>query len=81
MVPTDADIAAGITPTFGTTINIINGGHECGKGSETAQATNRIEYYEAFLNHFDLPVEDGTSCSAQSLFPTGGYGDAPGYFH
>jgi len=36
MVPTDADISANIEATFGTTTNIINGGHECGKGSETA---------------------------------------------
>jgi len=62
MVPTDADISAGVTASFGTTINIINGGHECGKGSETPQAVNRIEYYQAFLDWFDLPDEEGMSC-------------------
>lgn len=36
MEPTAADDAAGITASFGTTTNIINGGHECGKGHETA---------------------------------------------
>jgi len=64
MVPTAADISARITQTFGTTTNIINGGHECGKGSETAQSTNRIKYYTAFLEWFDLPEEpeEGMSC-------------------
>ena len=35
MVPTDADIAANIGPTFGTTINIINGPIECDSGDES----------------------------------------------
>jgi chitodextrinase len=35
MEPTSADIAVGIAGGFGTTTNIINGGHECGLGSET----------------------------------------------
>lgn len=29
-VPNSADIAANFTASFGTTINIINGGFECG---------------------------------------------------
>jgi len=30
MIPTQADKKAKIGDTFGTTINIINGGYECG---------------------------------------------------
>jgi len=83
MVPTAADDGAGITASFGTTTNIINGGHECGKGTETPQSAHRIEYYTAFLDWFDLPEEEeeGMSCKDQSRLPAGGYGDAPGYFH
>ena len=32
--PTAADRAANVGPTFGTTINIINGGIECGNGHD-----------------------------------------------
>ena len=83
MIPTAADDAAKITASFGTTINIINGGHECGKRTETDQAKNRIKYYKALLDWFDLPIEseEGMSCKDQDLFPGGGYGDAPGYFN
>ena len=82
MVPTEADKQAGITATFGTTINIINGGKEC--GSESAQAANRIKYYKGFLDYFDLDLdrEEGLSCVDQHQFPSqGGYGNAPAYFN
>lgn len=42
-VPNDADIAAKIKGTFGTTTNIINGGDECGWDSPFA--TRRAEFY------------------------------------
>lgn len=82
MVPTQADINAGFTATFGTTINIINGGQECG-GWLDDRAQDRADYYEAFLQYFGLPAEDpqGMRCDGQgSSFPTGGYGDAFAYF-
>ena len=82
MEPTAADKAAGVTASFGTTTNIMNGGYECGKGSETDKSRNRISYYTAFLDHFDLDKEDEASmgCKSQSKFPAGGYGDAKAYF-
>merc|ERR1712061_98551 len=57
MVPTAADEGAGIKATFGATTNIINGGHECGKGTETPQSSHRMEYYKEFLMWFALPME------------------------
>jgi predicted chitinase len=33
---------------FGMTINVINGGIECGKGTPTPQALNRIELYQKY---------------------------------
>jgi len=46
---------------FGSTINIINGGIECGQ--ETAQATNRVSYYDWYCTTFraDCPQE-GKTC-------------------
>ena len=66
MVPTAADKAAGITAPFGTTTNIMNGGYECGKGSETQKSKNRISYYTSFLDHFGLPKEDEASKGCKS---------------
>jgi len=41
---TKADKAANRKNGFGYTINIINGGIECGKGTPTPQAANRVKY-------------------------------------
>lgn len=82
MVPTDADLGAGIGATFGTTVNIINGGIECRQGQEKAQVLNRIKYYKAFLDWFDLPqeAEEGLGCANHGFWPQGGYGDSFAYF-
>jgi len=81
MVPTTADENGGFDATFGTTINIINGGLECGTGNDSTKATMRGHYYEDFLEYFELPVEDGLGCANQSSsFPSGGYGDVHAYF-
>lgn len=71
MVPTEGDKKAGIGATFGTTVNIINGGIECRQGQEKAQVLNRIKYYKAFLNHFNLPEEDesGMGCANHGFWP------------
>ena len=61
MIPTDADTMAGIGANFGATINIINGGIECGRSTD--QAKNRIKYYKAFLDYFKLPEEEESSLS------------------
>jgi chitinase len=67
MVPTSADTGAGISQGFGVTTNIINGGQECGKGFEDARSSDRIKYYKAFLEYFDLPGEDESTmtCGGQ----------------
>jgi len=82
MVPTEGDKKAGIGATFGTTVNIINGGIECRQGQEKAQVLNRIKYYKAFLNHFKLPEEDesGMGCANHGFWPQDGYGSAYAYF-
>jgi len=47
--PNAADKAAGRTPGFGMTINIVNGSVECGKGENNTGMTDRIGFYKYFL--------------------------------
>ena len=49
--PTKEDLAGGLKPGFGVTINIINGAIECGKGNETVRAKERVEYYRNFARY------------------------------
>jgi hypothetical protein len=63
--PSSEDIADGREPGFGETINIINGGLECGTSS--AAANNRITYYENFCSQ--LGVSPGSNVSCASATP------------
>ncbi|CAL9174530.1 unnamed protein product, partial [Musa hybrid cultivar] len=45
--PSNADRAAGRLPGYGVTTNIINGGLECGKGSD-ARVADRIGFYKRY---------------------------------
>ncbi|XSZ47856.1 chitinase [Francisella noatunensis] len=47
--PNAADKANNLTPGFGVTTQIINGGVECGGSVEVAQSMNRIDYYGNFM--------------------------------
>ena len=81
--PNDVDDEAKLGADFGTTINIINGGQECGDVDADGhkKAKNRGDYYLKWLNFFGLDAEDGLDCADQkSGFPEGGAGDVPGYF-
>ncbi|HYF05772.1 MAG TPA: chitinase, partial [Patescibacteria group bacterium] len=73
-VPNSNDLAVGNVAGFGSTINIINGGLECRSGSETAQASNRITYYNAFLSDFGLTDNRQKSCVGMGNFPSNGAG-------
>ena len=71
-VPDAVDLANNITGSFATTINIINGGIECGQGlgvNEAVQA--RASYFSSWLAYFLLPSEDNLDCGNQpdGLFP------------
>lgn len=48
---------------FGATINIINGGIECGKGSELPQTRNRIGFYRHFCEYLEVSPGEGESCA------------------
>ena len=70
---------------FGITTNIINGGLECGMGSETYGSQHRMDYYKQWMTEFGLPREgDNAACagcgSMKSRFPDGGNGHTMSYF-
>ncbi|WP_305417691.1 glycoside hydrolase family 19 protein [Photobacterium leiognathi] len=54
--PNAADKANGIEHGFGSTIQIINGAFECGKGSTTAQAKARIAYHKEITSYLNLDI-------------------------
>ncbi|MCU0550345.1 MAG: LysM peptidoglycan-binding domain-containing protein [Leptolyngbya sp. Prado105] len=50
------------TSGFGMTINIINGGIECGRGQVTPQAQNRIQLYQQFTNQLGVTPGENLAC-------------------
>jgi hypothetical protein len=85
-VPTQSDLDKHLVFGFGFSTNIINGGYECGQGSETGKSQQRINAFKEFLEYFGLPEEDEESmgCRKQPTgdgLPTGdNYGMTPSYF-
>jgi len=82
-VPNQEDKRNGISPGFGATINIINGGLECNTkdGRESRQALNRIEYYKQFAWYLYVDYEDEElGCAKQQQFSAGGAGALPIYW-
>lgn len=56
--PSTREVAGGIGYGFGTTINIINGGLECGAGNENnQQAINRVMYWQELIAHFNIHLQ------------------------
>ena len=56
--PSQREADAGIGYGFGTTINVINGGIECGEqNKDKGQPVNRIRYWEGLSSHYQIPVE------------------------
>ena len=80
-IPNDTDLSNNITNSFATTINIINGGLECGKGLGYDKVVKRGSYFTNWLDFFGLPAEDDLDCGLQpNAFPTGGASDIRHYF-
>ena len=64
--PNAADKAAGRTPGFGMTINIVNGAVECGKGENIYSMNDRIGFYRYFLK--SLGISDANcACSCGGM--------------
>jgi hypothetical protein len=66
--PTANDIQKNRLPGFGATINVINGGVECGKGLEFEKTTYRYKYYSFFCNYFNVSPGDNINCDSQKPF-------------
>ncbi|BCL71381.1 glycoside hydrolase family 19 protein [Vibrio nigripulchritudo] len=69
--PSQREIEAGIGYGFGTTINVINGGIECGEHNKTkGQPVNRISYWEGLAAHYQIPIEadEKNTCYQQTPF-------------
>lgn len=74
-VPNEEDKKNKLEPGFGATIMIINGGIECGHGSEKPQAINRQEYYKKFAEYFKVDISgEEISCAHMKSFNKGGAG-------
>lgn len=70
-VPSQREIDAGIGYGFGTTINVINGGIECGEHNRyKGQPVNRIRYWEGLAAHYQIPIEadEKNTCWQQTPF-------------
>ncbi|THU62426.1 hypothetical protein C4D60_Mb01t05030 [Musa balbisiana] len=66
-MPTNADRAAGRLPGYGVITNIINGGLECGKGSDSSVA-DRIGFYKRYCDLLGVSYGDNLDCYNQRPF-------------
>jgi hypothetical protein len=66
--PTDNDLQKGRVPGFGATVNVINGGVECGLGTNLDKTAYRYEYYRYFCKYFQVSPGDNISCNNQKPF-------------
>ena len=60
--PNQIDLDNNMEATFATTVNIINGGLECGKGFGYDKVVKRGEYFNHWLTYFDLDQESDLDC-------------------
>ncbi|KAG6547903.1 hypothetical protein Mapa_010723 [Marchantia paleacea] len=68
-VPSADDIAAGRVAGFGETINIINGGLECGPSAPRPdQATSRVNLFTSICGTFGVSTGDNLSCSGMTPY-------------
>ena len=74
--PNSTDLASKLTPGFGVTTQIINGGVECGGSVEVAQSVNRISYYRGFTDYLKVPIpgSEVLGCKGMKQFANEGSG-------
>ncbi|KAF8011300.1 hypothetical protein BT93_J1801 [Corymbia citriodora subsp. variegata] len=65
--PSAADTAAGRVPGYGVITNIINGGIECGKGSNP-QVEDRIGFYKRYCDLLKVGYGNNLDCYNQKPF-------------
>jgi len=67
-IPNANDTLKGRMPGFGATVNVINGGIECGIGTSLPKTQYRYEYYQYFCKYFHVPPGENISCANQKPF-------------
>lgn len=70
-VPSQRELNAGIGYGFGTTINIINGGIECGaQNRDKGQPVNRIRYWEGLSYYYNIAIaaDEENTCWQQTPY-------------
>ncbi|KAG5582060.1 hypothetical protein H5410_052687 [Solanum commersonii] len=68
--PSGADRAANRLPGFGVITNIINGGLECGRGSDS-RVQDRIGFYRRYCGILGVSPGDNLDCGNQRSFGNG----------
>lgn len=73
-IPTSEQSVQGLRPGFGATVNIINGGIECGSGSENNKVLSRIGHYQRYtgLKGVSLELDGGNNtvnCGCANMLP------------
>jgi basic endochitinase B len=67
-VPSAADSSSGRLPGFGATVNVINGGIECGKGSDLEKTAYRYQYFLYFCRYLHVSPGENITCTRQQPF-------------
>lgn len=67
-IPNANDSLKGRLPGFGATVNVINGGVECGSGTSLSKTQYRYDYYEYFCKYFNVSPGENVSCENQKPF-------------
>ncbi|KAK7360285.1 hypothetical protein VNO77_02268 [Canavalia gladiata] len=65
--PSSADRSAGRVPGYGVITNIINGGLECGHGSDS-RVEDRIGFYKRYCQMMGVSPGDNLDCNNQRSF-------------
>jgi len=60
--PTEADVAAGRRPGFGMSVNIINGGLECGIPTDD-RVRDRIQFFRHFVEVLGTTEGENLDCA------------------
>ncbi|XVF45651.1 hypothetical protein PTKIN_Ptkin02bG0224000 [Pterospermum kingtungense] len=65
--PSDCNLASGRVPGYGVITNIINGGIECGQGSNP-YVEDRIGFYKRYCDMLGVSYGDNLDCYSQTPF-------------
>ncbi len=67
-VPTPNDVENGRVPGFGATVNVINGGIECGRRTDLDKTKYRYQYYQYFCRYLHVTPGSNITCTDQKPF-------------